>query len=235
MAGPFPTRSSLSATRGEASRRPVIHHTCGEGRRMHRGPHRREKKLTWIRLARGGRWVASWWRGLGRGVVRAKTRRREEVGFTRRRGGAEEDFSPPFQGGSSGRSCPRHDLNSAGRCSPDDGWVASGCYGFRCARRDVPRARHPPPTPPWKGGESSGGGAPRFFTCASAPPRLRANPFFFFFAASRLRVNPALLRRLARTRRAYRATPPSISAAVALALPTTPGMPAPGWVPAPTK
>src|SRR5690606_19978436 len=28
---------------------------------------------------------------------------------------------------------------------------------------------------------------------------------------------------------------PSISPAVALALPTTPGMPAPGWVPAPTR
>ena len=31
-------------------------------------------------------------------------------------------FSPsPRSRGSSGRSCPRHDLNSAGRCSPDDG------------------------------------------------------------------------------------------------------------------
>src|SRR5690606_31886203 len=56
-----------------------------------------------------------------------------------------------------------------------------------------------------------------------------------FFVARVLGTRRAAVDRHAPDRTGHWARSPSISPAVALALPTTPGMPAPGWVPAPTR
>ena len=52
--------------------------------------------------------------------------------------------------GVSGRPCPRHGLDSAGRCPPDTG------LGWGLSASDMARGEAPPPTPPLKGrGEKS--------------------------------------------------------------------------------